>query len=274
MKNLFSKFKNKNSENIKNEVPLKIDNPHRYPIKHVDYLSDEDLIELNNILDWNSFLLDTNGRRFGNVAWSGKRTEPQIIPDPRHLTLNNLINLSDKHVLEIGCFEGIHTIGLCQFAKKVTAIDSRIENIVKTIVRASLFGYHPTVFKSDVENWRLQFDTLRSDVCHHIGVLYHLKDPVTHLLEVGEITKDALLLDTHIAEDNEATETYQVKGQSYAYKKYLEGKDVFSGMYDHAKWLTLHDLTEVLKSAGFKTVELLEKRAERNGPRILLFAKK
>jgi tRNA (mo5U34)-methyltransferase len=37
--------------------------------------------------------------------------------------------LSNKDVLEIGCFEGIHTIGLCNYSRRVYAVDSRIENV-------------------------------------------------------------------------------------------------------------------------------------------------
>jgi hypothetical protein len=156
-------------------------------------------------------------------------------------------------------------------AAKVTAVDSRIENVVKTIVRTAMFNYHPTVFKCDVENWESQFPLLQADVCHHIGVLYHLKDPVKHLQGLGKITKEAILLDTHYAHPEEATEQYEVGGKHYAYKKYGEGKDVFSGMYDHAKWLPLNSILEILNNQGFKHQEVLEKRDERNGPRVLLY---
>lgn len=35
---------------------------------HLDELSDEILQDLNNLLDWNSFITDAKGRRFGMVA--------------------------------------------------------------------------------------------------------------------------------------------------------------------------------------------------------------
>ena len=56
--------------------------------------------------------------------------------------------------------------------------------------------------------------------------------------------------------------------------KYQEGKDVFSGMYDHAKWFTLDMLQEILIATGFNKVEIIEVREERNGPRVLLLARK
>lgn len=256
----------------KKTFPFRIDHEQKSDIPFVNDLSDEDLQELNSILDWNCFVLDKNSRRFGNIARSGKRTDPQQIPDYRHAILQKYIDLKNKHVLEIGCFEGIHTVSLCNLSKSVTAIDSRMENIVKTIVRTSLFGYKPVVFKSDVENWMQQKELLKNDVCHHIGVLYHLKDPVKHLNELCSFTNDAIFLDTHYANEEEATEKYTVDGKEYSYKKYNEGTDVFSGMYDHAKWLTMKGLENVLKSNGFNKVEVIEKRNERNGPRLLLIA--
>ena len=36
---------------------------------------------------------------------------------------------------EVGCFEGIHTIALCQLGAEVVAVDARIENTVKRIAR-------------------------------------------------------------------------------------------------------------------------------------------
>ena len=244
--------------------------------KFVDLLSDADLIILNNLMNWNCFTVDSRGRRFGNAAWVGKRCEPQAIPDRRILLMNEWFGLADKHVLEAGCFEGIHTVGLCKYAHKVTAFDSRIENVAKTIVRCAFFGLHPTVFKCNIEDRPVDFDSLSADLVHHVGVLYHLVDPVRHLLELGRYIRLGIMLDTHYSLDHEARESYVVKGQPYPYKKYQESgySDVFSGMYAHSKWLTLDDITELLRRSGFKRVKVVETRSERNGPRALIMAQR
>ena len=67
---------------------------------------------------------------------------------------------------------------------------------------------------------------------------------------------------------------YIVNGINYQYQHFLEGgrKEVFSGMYDHAKWLLIDDICDILKDEGFKKIEVKEDREERNGPRLLLFA--
>jgi len=124
---------------------------HRVSTKYIDSLTDDELREVNRLLPWSCFTADSSGRRFGRRAWAGKREVPQAIPDPRIVQLNEKFGLSDKHVLEVGCFEGVHTIGLAMFARHVTAVDSRIENVVKTMVRCGFFGYSTQVFKCDLE---------------------------------------------------------------------------------------------------------------------------
>ena len=246
------------------------------PCKWVDLLTDKELSELNQLLTWQCYVLDGHGRRFGNIAWGGKRSEPQAIPDRRIALMNERFHLADKHVLEVGCFEGIHTVGLSMFAQKVTAIDSRIENVVKTIVRCAMFGFSPAVFKHDVEEQASNTKIPEVDVVHHVGVFYHLRDPVGHLIELGRCSRSGIMLDTHYCREEEARDEYEVGGKSYRYKKYRESgyQDVFSGMYDHAKWLRLDDIRMVLREAGFGSVDVLETRQERNGPRVLLFAER
>lgn len=248
----------------------------RVPAEWVDTLSDEDLSKLNGLLDWQCFTADKHGRRFGNAAWQAKRAEPQVIPDRRIVLLNEHFDLADKHVLEMGCFEGIHTIGLAQHARKVTAIDARIENVVKTIVRCSFFGFAPRVFKCNVEQEPLPIKWLSSDILHHVGVLYHLKDPVTHLLRIGQYVRLGLMLDTHYCRDGDANQSYEVEHKSYRYREYAEQglTDPFSGMNDHAKWLRQADIIALLQQTGFEQITVIETREERNGPRLLLIAKR
>ena len=58
------------------------------------------------------------------------------------------------------------------------------------------------------------------------------------------------------------------------YQKYQEGgrEEPFAGMADHAKWLYEADLVRILQDAGFAAVDVAERRSERNGPRVLIYA--
>jgi 2-polyprenyl-3-methyl-5-hydroxy-6-metoxy-1,4-benzoquinol methylase len=241
----------------------------------VDHLADEDLRRLNELLPWRCFTVDTHGRPLGGTAWRGKRDRPAAIPDPRIERFHERFDLADKHVLEVGCFEGVHTIALCRRAERVTAVDARVENVVKTIVRCSFFGVTPQVFVYDVEEDD-DDERLRADLCHHVGVLYHLDDPVSHLRRLGTWISRGIMLDTHYARDDDATDEYEVDGERFRFKHYRElGRgDVFSGIRPTSKWLRLEDITAELKRSGFDAVDVVETREERNGPRVLLFAER
>jgi hypothetical protein len=242
---------------------------HLAPAGYVETLGTDDLNRLNELLPWMCFTADTQGRRFGNLAWKGKREVPQVVPDPRIVKMDKAFGLKGRSVLEVGCFEGVHTIGLAMAGADVTAVDSRIENVVKTLVRANLFGHKPTSFVCDLEKAEDVQRLPQVDFTHHVGVLYHLKDPVTHLQRLAAITGSGFLLDTHYATPEMVNNSYAVDSREYRYYHYREkGRDeVFSGMYDHAKWLLMDDLKALLAGLGFPRFEILKDEQQRNGPR-------
>lgn len=235
-------------------------------------LPDEELLILNNLLPWASFLTDEKGRKFGKAYSEAKRNTIQEIPDYRTSLLDNRFGLAGKTVLEAGCFEGLHTVSLVQKGAIVTAFDSRIENIVKTMVRCGAFNANANVCYWNLEEKKPSY-IKQYDIVHHVGVLYHLRDPIQHLEEICDCVKQTLLLDTHVALDEVmSSDTY--KGFSYRYWKYEEcGRAIpFAGMEEYARWVFMDDLIAYIKSLGFRNVETIEQRAERNGTRILVIA--
>jgi hypothetical protein len=259
------------------QLPLSGHLTEQVKILELERWSDAALTELNSLLPWRAYVVDSKGRRFGNRASTKKRAIPQGVPDRRTSILNNLCPLGDKSVLEVGCFEGIHTVGLCRAAAKVVAIDSRVENVIKTIVRTNMFGCYPKVMLCDLENVPTEMNAeLACDVVHHIGVLYHLSDPVGHLHFLNSITSESIFLDTHVAPQTAKPMTYESHGKTYRYHYFNESgyADAFSGMKDHSKWLFEEDLFGACRDAGFQYTEKIEHRDERNGPRILMYASK
>ncbi|MEE8164154.1 MAG: DUF1698 domain-containing protein [Myxococcota bacterium] len=246
------------------------------PLRLIDRLADAELDALNRILPWKAFTADGRGRRFGGIAWTGKRCAPQSIPDRRIEILDEHIGLADKTVLEIGCFEGIHTVALAERSRSVIAVDARVENVVKTIIRTTFYDVRPTVLVCNVEKRPLPVDLLEADVVHHVGVLYHLADPVTHLGDLAALARQAIFLDTHYATDADARREYTVGGRSFRYRPFVESgaADPFSGMSGSSKWLRLEDICALLRGVGFGDVEIIEERRERNGPRALILAKR
>lgn len=246
------------------------------PTRHVDDLSDADLERLNELLPWRCYTVDGHGRRFGRPAGALKRTEPQVVPDERVLLLDSEFGLADKHVLEVGCFEGVHTVALCQRAASVVAVDGRVDNVVKTIVRTAFFGQSPRAFAFDLEQPIDPEGPLRCDVCFHVGVLYHLSDPLVHLERLGRAVQLGMLLDTHVADGKAELVDYESGGRSYRVHEYREGGvvDPFSGLRSFSRWLLLDDLLAAVAAVGFNDVRLLDSRDERNGRRVSLLARK
>jgi len=242
----------------------------------LDRLSDADLAELNRLLKWNCFTVDSRGRRIGDRARAGKREEPQDIPDRRITLLDHAFPLRERHVLEVGCFEGVHTIALCDLARQVTAVDSRIENVVKTVLRCYLYGHSPEVQRCNVEVAAEMAALPEVDIAHHVGVLYHLVDPIAHLQRLAPKVRAGLMLDTHVASVERATDVLRSCGLELPCQRFAEGgvSEVFSGMYPHASWLTLDGLMSTLQAVGFGRCDLVEERAERNGPRVLIMARR
>jgi tRNA (mo5U34)-methyltransferase len=234
-------------------------------------LTDEDLEEFNSMLPWYAGTKLPDGRIIGSLnARPGKRDAPQPIPDKRITRLHEAIDLRGKRVLEVGCFEGIHTIGLCGYGAIVTAVDVRPVNVVKTAVRLAAYGVSATVLPFDVEDEALDFPDF--DVVFHCGVLYHLEEPVRHLERLLAHCQ-SMYLDTHVADELRSGSTLESGGRIFRGHYYREGgwADPFSGRGEGAFWLMKADLLGLFERAGFRT-ELWSERMERNGPRIGLFA--
>lgn len=242
----------------------------------VNGFSDADLEEFNLLLPWAAMSADGNGRVLGRPFSDKKRSVVERLNDRRHNMLNDLFPLKGKHVFEVGCFEGLHTLSLIMHGARVTGCDVRIEHLLKTLAR--VWAYNQ---KCDVIQWDLEKDVnpwvpAGWDVLHHVGVLYHLSNPVEHLNEVLPRTKGAVLLDTHVARDaDEATKRYKVDGEVFLYRHFNEDPDVpFAGVMDHAKWLLTEDLVKIFRNHGFNNVQMLEDRDERNGRRVCIAALK
>ncbi|MEM7327820.1 MAG: hypothetical protein AAF437_03710 [Pseudomonadota bacterium] len=229
--------------------------------------SNRDIDYLNTILPWSSYVVDHSGRIFGNMYTSQKRSTPERLADPRITRLASLVeNPDSKKVIEYGCFEGNHSAQLCQHFGSVLAIDGRIENCVKTLLRCWMLGQKPDVSCVNLEEVeRLE----EADLCCHIGVLYHLSNALSHLWEVFAKTKEAVLLDTQVARQDQLNETLEFRGNSLNVYKYIE-MDIafapFAGMRPHAIWLLPSTIIDIAEQAGFK---LVEKKVveQRNGDR-------
>ncbi len=258
----------------KGKLPLHGFTGDRTVVPGISYLSDAKLEEINELLPWSAFVSDSKGRRFGNQASDNKRNRPSPVPDRRITLLNDKIPLAGRSVLEIGCFEGIHTVALAQYGAEVWGCDARIVNIAKSAVRCAFFQVNAKFFVWDIEESLPESQARDWDILHHIGVLYHLLDPVGHLQHIAPRIRQCILLDTHVAAAENAILSDMQNGFNYRYQMHNEsGYDcVFAGTKPTARWLHLDDLKSLLTSLGFAEIEQIELRDERNGPRVFLLA--
>lgn len=238
-------------------------------------LSNEDLERFNELLPWAAMTAAPDNRIVGHPWASNKRSSINPLIDSRLMAFNRKLPLRDLHVLEAGCFEGIHTIGCLALGARVTAFDGRIENVVKTMAR--IWAYK---LSCDLFLWNAEKSPPRDlpdswDVLHHIGVLYHLSNPVQHLETLLPRTRLGVLLDSHVASsDSKVLEEMQVHGRTYRYARYAEvhrDANPFAGLENHAKWLHLDDLLDLLRQSGFADATVVSEREERNGRRVTIF---
>lgn len=227
----------------------------------LDLLTDETLKALNGRYGWVTGTPDSNGRVLGSRAALFQ------IPDEKVRVAEARIGLSGKTVVEFGCLEGAETIGLCRMAAGVTAIEGRPENVEKTRVRCALYDVNPVVKQADLETELPP----GADVFFHSGVLYHLEDPVGHLLRICPLTR-AMLLDTHHAKSPAGRYTCPVDGAEYRCGRYSELEHPKSGLRKTARWLGLGDITSTL-GRFFSDVEVVRDEKERYGHRTTIVAK-
>ncbi|GAB6195294.1 class I SAM-dependent methyltransferase [Lysobacter xanthus] len=242
------------------------------PRRPLPVLSARALQDVNDALPWFAATALPDGRIVGRVATrENKRDTLQPVPDKRIIRLHNELDLSDKRVLEVGCFEGIHTLGLLEFCSDVTAVDVRPINVIKTLARLSVHGRSARVFTLDIEQHGVG---AHYDVIFHCGVLYHLEDPVTHLRSALAAC-DAIYLDTHIAAAGRDVDVAVLDGREYLGYRHTEGgwSDPFSGRAGSAFWLRREDIDALFHEAGFSS-ETWSERDERNGPRIGLLGRR
>lgn len=216
-------------------------------------LSSKIINEVNEILPWHTKTCILDDIILGKTQSQNKRNYLEKIPDDRITKLNDLLDLSDKKILEIGCLEGSHTLGLLKYAKDVVSIDCRPVNVIKTLTRLSFHGKSAGVFCFNADD--LTIDNYGFyDVIFHCGVLYHLKDPVSHLQNIFKMC-NYIFLDTHVT--NKENKIMPENNWSAP----------FAGKDDTALWLSIDNLEELCEENGF-IIEKLEKRNERNGLRV------
>ena len=236
-------------------------------------LTDQQLEDFQEAIAWETAMRLPDGRVLGKPGKRGAISEPG---DFRVRALDSRLDLADKRVLELGCHEGIHTVQLASLAREVVGVEVRPKNVVGALTRLFIHGIgNAQIVLKDVRDLDTSFGSF--NVLFHVGVLYHLLDPVEHLYRVAPLA-EAILLDTHYETPKTLRQRADLEREGRRYTAYRVGEggwaDSFSGVDSASRWLDRDALVTLVADVGFVRVEVLDDREERNGARITLFARR
>lgn len=196
------------------------------------------------------------GENLGNLAG------PSAIEDQRVDQFYEAFP-SVNSVLELGSFEGNHTLKLARKCRNVTTIEGRHENQGRAEFVKEWFdvSQHVTPTVADVRRVEIP----EADAIFCSGLLYHLDNPRHFLAKIGA-KSDRLFFWTHISDGGEKNEGLDGKWMpEYGYA------DMLSGLQQRSFWLTEQALIDELGRLGFQS-EIIARNTQNNGKAITLKA--
>ena len=160
-------------------------------------------------------------------------------------------DLSERTLLDIGCWDGFYSFEAERRGARVTAVDCwRPENFFKARAALGSTAEFHELSVYDVSKERLG----TFDVVLFLGVLYHLRHPLLALEQVCEVTRDFAIIETHVVDSiNEAQHPVM---EFYEF-------DELGGQYDNWWGPNIECLTRMARSAGFARVEMLRREPTR-----------
>jgi SAM-dependent methyltransferase len=175
---------------------------------------------------------------------------------------------SCEAVLELGSLEGGQTFELARYAKHVTAVEARTENIERAGFVQQLYGVEGVSFvRADLERTPVaSFGSFDAVFCS--GLLYHLPRPWELIDQLPGVAPRVFMW-THYT-SAASVEVDGVEGTWYVEKGRT---DPLSGLSPRSFWMTLPSLIARLEAAGFESVDLVKDEPQHpHGPAITLAA--
>lgn len=177
-------------------------------------------------------------------------------------------------ILECGCLEGGHTRVLAQAFPEaiITAVDVREASLQKAKFILSSSGITNVRLIRENLNEASAALTQQYDAIFCVGLLYHLRQPANFLTHAARAT-GFLWLSTIVCAEAEAT----VVEDDYRGRFFGEAiEHPLSGVNPQSFQPTIGSLADMLWTAGFSEISLLEKSItpDGNGPAVLLKAER
>lgn len=163
-----------------------------------------------------------------------------------------------NRILELGPFNGRHTVRLAQHCRQLLAVEVRPENVEATRQAVAAIGRrNVTVIEQNLE--ALEFATLgRFDLVWCSGVLYHMAAPWRLVHEIASVT-DLCLGWTHLAD----AAIEDAEGYSGYWSD--EGIGPMAGAMPRSFWLVPSEMQRLWKDAGMNLRFLNDPKPHGNG---------
>ncbi|MEM8987699.1 MAG: methyltransferase domain-containing protein [Pseudomonadota bacterium] len=229
-----------------------------------------------------------------NVRTSGAAV---LYPDPRlNWLARHYGDLTGKSVLELGSFEGAHTLQYESLGcASVTGVEANEAHFLKSLLIKNAARSKNTQFLLGDFAKYLEACDQHYDLVSACGVLYHMTDPGAIIRDAARVSKDGIFIWTVLFDPEYTPQGHQnlvtgvetVENGDLAYrghKHYYRSVDPkaakkdknFSGGLDrYALWLEEDELIRILKHYGFSQIAK-EVRLDNpgHGKDMLLFARK
>ena len=167
--------------------------------------------------------------------------------------LDAIFPLTGKNVIEFGCFDGYQTLGLCHLNAKLTCLDARADNVIKTRAALNAVGFDAPIFMDDFHNAHAN-KYGRFDLAFAHGVYYHSVAPFVFLENLVSLS-DHIFLGGFCATDNLPLGEWQnleYDGRLYRVKCYIESTSFTAGINKHAWFFHKEDLKRFFAERGFE----------------------
>lgn len=152
------------------------------------------------------------------------------------------IDLSGKRILDIGCADGFYSIEFSRRgALEVVAVDPWRKHIERIAWLKEHFGLpNITPVVGGIEQMTVE-EIGKFDVVFMLGLLYHLKDPLTGIEAVSKLSNELYLESISIFDEE----------NSYLYLKPPQ-----ESVHHISKWIpTTRCIRDMLKMVGFSSIE-------------------
>ena len=203
--------------------------------------------------------------------------------------LEEIGDLAEKSVLELGPLEGGHTWQLTRAGARVTAIEANSRAYLKCLIAKELLSMTGARFLLGDFMEYLEGECPRFEVCFASGVLYHMREPV-HTLELLAGVAHRLMLWTHVYDEalviarpelsrrftshsRSAHDDFEYTLHRFEYAEALTSTGFCGGSAAHSNWLTRADLLGALEHFGWRVDSIaFDEPTHANGPALAIIA--